>query len=78
MRWKRETRQARRDRQDSEHFAWIKLVSEWHRTFAWRPRYTEDGGICMWMEFVLTRRVSGGHWQYRPITILETDILPRR
>ena len=93
MRWQHETHAERRARNDIEYTECLKAreaqaaaVQEWQRVFAWRPRYTLDGGIKMWWEYILRRsrgkRDDGWfgrqryRWEYRPITIIEQDVRP--
>ena len=72
MRWKTETRDELIARINQQR-------KEWHRVFAWRPRYDRENGYKMWLEFCLCKsRDEDGSapWLYRPITLLEKDVNP--
>ena len=65
MRWHSETHTQRMER-----------IKEWHEWFAWRPVKDRAHGYRMWFETVLRQfnPGSGPYWNYRPITILESDL----
>ena len=66
MRWHSETTEQ-----------WSERCKEWHEVFAWVPHKDRTNGYRMWFEKVL-RRLSKGpspsRWDWRPITILESDL----